>query len=211
VSVINHYLDWITSDCRQGRRRKTYLQVLVEEVQEHLVRLLVVGLDGVVLEITTCSHEAVDLVREPLDCVLGLDSLLPLLDIILRLVLRRQHDEGDGDAGCVVGIDHGRVAGGGSLEQGVLLRAQVDDLASPAVADHSPLLDAGALSLNLLQELRDPLKGLGRRSLGVEELAELLALVVVVRRVPADVRGLAVEEVWANTVSCCSSKPRIRR
>jgi hypothetical protein len=90
-------------------------------------------------------------------------------------------------------------------------QAQVDDLASPAVADHSPLLDAGALSLNLLQELRDPLKGLGRRSLGVEELAELLALVVVVRRVPADVRGLAVEEVWANTVSCCSSKPRIRR
>jgi hypothetical protein len=51
------------------------------------------------------------------------------------------------------------------------------------------------LSLNLLQDLRDPLESLGRRSLGVEELAELLALVVVVRRVPRDVSRLAVEEV----------------
>jgi hypothetical protein len=169
--------------------------VLVEEVQEHLVRLLVVGFDGVVLEVTTSGHEAVDLVREPLDSVLGLDSLLPLLDILLRLVLRRQHDEGDGDTRGVVGIDHGRMTRGGSLEQGVLLRAQVDDLASPAVADHSPLLDAGALSLNFLQDLRDPLESLGRRSLSVEELAELLALLLVVWWVPGNVGRLAVEEV----------------
>jgi hypothetical protein len=169
--------------------------VLVEEVQEQLVRLLIVFFNGVVLEITTSGHEAVDLVREPLDNILGLDSLLPLLDIVLWLVLRWQHGEGDGDTGGVVGIDHGRVARGGGFEQGVLLRAQVDDLASPAVANDSPLLDAGALSLNLLQDLRDPLESLGRRSLGVEELTELLALVVVVRRVPRDVSRLAVEEV----------------
>jgi hypothetical protein len=171
--------------------------VLVEEVQEHLVRLLIIGLDGVVLEITTSGHEAVDLVREPFDSVLGLDSLLPLLDIILRLIFRRQHDERNGDTRGVVRIDHGWVAGRGSLEQGVLLRAQVDDLAPPAVTDHSPLLDAGALSLNFLQDLRDALESLGRRSLGVEELAELLALLFVVRRVPGNVGRLAVEEVWS--------------
>jgi len=90
------------------------------------------------------------------------------------------------------------VARCGSLEIGTLLRAQVDDLSSPAVADDSPLFDAGALSLNFLQDFRNALQSLRRRSLGVEKLAELLALVVVVRRVPGDVSGLAVEEVLRN-------------
>jgi len=76
------------------------------------------------------------------------------------------------------------------------LRAQVDDLSSPAVANHTPLLDAGALAFDLLQDLRDALECLRRRGLTVEELAELLSLLVVVRRVPGDVGGLTVEEVW---------------
>jgi hypothetical protein len=53
------------------------------------------------------------------------------------------------------------------------------------------------LSLNFLQDLRDALESLGRRSLGVEELAELLALLFVIRRVPGNVGRLAVEEVWS--------------
>jgi hypothetical protein len=57
------------------------------------------------------------------------------------------------------------------------------------------LLDAGALSFDFLQDLGDPLKSLRRRSLGIEELAELLALFLVVRGVPGDVGGLTVEEV----------------
>jgi len=57
------------------------------------------------------------------------------------------------------------------------------------------LLNAGALAFDFLQDLRDALKSLGRCSLSVEELSELLSLLVVVRRVPGDVSGLAVEEV----------------
>jgi len=168
----------------------------MEEVEECLVGLLVVGLDGLILQITACGHKSVNLVWVPFDDVLGLHSLLPLLDIILRLVLGRQHGERNGDARSVVCVDHGRVAGGSGLEEGVFLRAQVDNFASPAVANHAPLLDAGALAFDLLQDLRDALECLRRRCLTVEELAELLSLLVVVRRVPGDVGGLTVEEVW---------------
>ena len=170
----------------------------MEEVEECLVGLLVVGLDGLILQITACGHKSVNLVWVPFDDVLGLHSLLPLLDIILRLVLGRQHGERNGDARSVVCVDHGRVAGGSGLEEGVFLRAQVDNLATPAVANHSPLLDAGALAFDLLEDLGDALEGLGRCSLCAEKLAEFLALVVVVRRVPGDVGGLAVEKVWVD-------------
>jgi hypothetical protein len=69
-----------------------------------------------------------------------------------------------------------------SLELSAFLRAQIDDLASPAVTD-------------LFQDLGNTLEGLGWCGLSVEELAELLSLLVIVRRVPGDVGGLAVEEV----------------
>ena len=170
--------------------------MLVEEVEQELITLLVVGLDSRVLEVAASGHEAVDLVREPLNNVLGLDRLLPLLNIFLGLVLGGQHSERNLDARRVIGVNHGRVARSGGLESGALLRAQVDNLAAPAVSDNTPLFDAGALALDLLQDLGEALKGLGRRSLGREELAELLALVIGVRGVPGDVSGLAVEEVW---------------
>ena len=74
--------------------------------------------------------------------------------------------------------------------------AALNSVSSPAVAYHSPLLDAGALAFDLLKDLGDALESLGWRSLCAEELAELLSLLVVVRRVPGDVGGLAIEEVW---------------
>jgi hypothetical protein len=57
------------------------------------------------------------------------------------------------------------------------------------------LLNLGALAFDLLQDLGDALESFRWCSLSVEELAELLSLLVVVRRVPGDVSGLAVEEV----------------
>ena len=84
--------------------------MFVEEVEKCLVGLLVVCLDRLILQITTSSHEAVNLVGVPFDNVLGLHSLVPLLDIILRLILGWQHGEGNGDTRSVVRVDHGRVA-----------------------------------------------------------------------------------------------------
>lgn len=188
-------MDYVRRYILRLRTKEVHLHVLVEEVEEQLVGFLVVGLDRLILQITASGHETMDLVGEPLNGVLGLDCLLPLLDVLLRLILRRQHDERDLDAGSIVGVDHGRVARGSGLECSAFLRAQVHNLASPAVADDAPLFDARALAFDLLQDLGDALKSLGWRGLGVEELAELLALVVVVRRVPGDVSGLAVEEV----------------
>jgi hypothetical protein len=56
-------------------------------------------------------------------------------------------------------------------------------------------LDSGALAFDLLEDLGDALKSLGRCSLCAEELAKLLSLLVVVRRVPRDVSGLAVKKI----------------
>jgi len=81
------------------------------------------------------------------------------------------------------------------LERCSFLRDEVHDLASPAVTDDAPFLNARALGLDFFEDLRDALESLGRRGLGVEEFAELLALLVVVRWVPGDIRRLSVEEV----------------
>lgn len=62
-----------------------------------------------------------NLVVVPLDKVLGLDALLPLLDSLLVLILARQHGDGNADASGIVGVDHGRVACSSSLEDGILL------------------------------------------------------------------------------------------
>jgi len=173
----------------------------VEEVKQELVRLLIILLHGLILEITTRSHETVDLVREPLNDVLGLDSLLPALHRLLVLILTRQHGIRDRDAGSIIRVDHCWVAGGSGLELRSLLRAQVHDLAAPAEADDTPLLDAGALGLDLGEDLGNALEGLGRSGGSIEELAELLAFLLRVRRVPGDVCWLAVEEIYANHLS----------
>merc|ERR1712151_949605 len=112
----------------------------MEERQQELVRLLIVLLHGLVLEITASGHEAVHLVREPLDNVLGLDALLPSLDSLLVLILARQHGVRNGDARSIVRVNHSRVSCGSGLELRALLRAQVHDLASPAETDDTPLL-----------------------------------------------------------------------
>ena len=68
-------------------------------------------------------------------------------------------------------------------------------LPAPAEAHNTPLLELALLGRNLLHGLRDARQRLRRRGLGLEELAQLLALLIVVRRVPADVGWLALEEV----------------
>lgn len=122
------------------------------------------------------SHESMLLVGEPLDLVLDLDSLLPLLDIVLVLTLGREHNVWDGDTGRIVGVDHSWVNGSRSLEVRVLLGREVHNLASPAEAYNSPLLDAAVVALDLFQDLGDTLKGLGRCCGRLEEVADELLL-----------------------------------
>lgn len=155
------------------------LHMFVEEVEQNAISSLVLLLDLRVLEITTSCHEAVDLIREPLDNVLGLDSLLPFLDSFFVLVLRWKHGVRDGNTGSVRGVDHGRVAGRGSLERGARLRGKVDDLSTPAEADNSPLLDVAVLAFDLLQDIWNALHRLWWSSGGGEELAEFLTLLLL--------------------------------
>lgn len=134
--------------------------MLVEEVQQNAVSIHVVLLDILVLEVGTTiiisivsfhqsstqnlpsSHETMDLIVVPLDKVLGFDTLLPLLHCLLVLILARQHSNRNANTSSVVGVDHGGVAGSGSLEDGILLRRQVHNLAAPAEANDAPGLNA---------------------------------------------------------------------
>lgn len=145
--------------------------------------------------------------------MLGLDTLFPLLDGLLVLILARQHGNGDADASGIVGINHGRVACSSSLEDGVLLRGQVYNLATPAEANDTEGCNVLVLALDLLDDLGNAADGLGWCTGGLEELAETLALLLLswlsvilswirthkkthgVRRVVVDVNRLALEEV----------------
>jgi len=155
-----------------------------------------------------------DLVVVPLDNVLGLDTLLPLLDGLLVLIFAGQHGNGNGDASGVIGINHSGMACGSSLEKRVLLRRQVYNLAAPAETDNAKGCNVLVLTLDFLDDLGKTADGLGWGASGLEELTEALALLLLlwlltvrslkrnargktygVRRVVTDVDGLALEKI----------------
>lgn len=78
------------------------LHVLVEEVQKQIVRFLIVTLYCIILEVASRSHEPVHLIRPPLNNILDLDSLLPLLHIFLWLILAWKHCERNRDTRSIV-------------------------------------------------------------------------------------------------------------
>jgi hypothetical protein len=120
-----------------------------------------------------------NLVVVPLDNVLGLNTLLPLLDGFLVLVLARQHGDGDGDASSVVGVNHCGVACSSSLEKCVFLRRQVYNLASPAETDNAKGYDVLVLTLDFFDDLGDTADSLGWCASGLEEFTETLALLLL--------------------------------
>jgi hypothetical protein len=122
-----------------------------------------------------------DLVIVPLDKVLSLDTLLPLLNGFLVLILARQHGNGDGDASSVVGVHHGGMACSSSLEQCVLLRRQVHNLAAPAETDNAKGCNVLVLTLDFFDYLGDTADGLGWCAGSLEELTETLALLLLLR------------------------------
>jgi hypothetical protein len=155
-----------------------------------------------------------DLVIVPLNKVLGLDTLLPLLNSLLVLILARQHGNRNANASSVVRVNHSGMACSSSLEKGIFLRRQVYDLAAPAETDNAKGCDVPVLALDLVDDLGDTADGLGWCTGGLEELAETLALLLLlwlsvfelsmcnttsnaysVRRVVADIDGLALKKV----------------
>jgi hypothetical protein len=68
-------------------------------------------------------------------------------------------------------------------------------LATPAEANDTPFFDVWILGLELAKDLVDLLNNFRWGGRGLEELAQLLALLVRVRWVPGDVSGLALEPV----------------
>lgn len=155
-----------------------------------------------------------DLVVVPLDKVLGLDTLFPLLNSLLVLIFAGQHGNRNANASSVIRVNHSRVACSSSLEKRILLRRQVYNLAAPAETDDAKGCDVLVLALDLVDNLGNTADGLGWCAGGLEELTETLALLLLswlsivqssmrnvtsntysVRRVVADVDGLALEKV----------------
>lgn len=171
--------------------------MLVEEVQHSLVSTLILLAHLRVLQVRASRHPAVDLGREGLNVVGDLQVSLEGRDIIGRLVLRGESREGNVDVLGVVGVDHGRVALHGRLEELVVAAGgQRGDLAAPAEAQDRPLEAlAGGQLVALGDDVGELGEGVRRGGLGLEELAELLLVLVGRRRVPGDIGGAALEEV----------------
>lgn len=83
----------------------------------------------------------------------------------------------------------------GSFERSVFARDQAGNLTTPAVSQDRPLFDTAVRFLGIFKDARNLRQGLVGASLGLEEFTQLLALLVVVRWVPSNVRRLALEEV----------------
>jgi hypothetical protein len=120
-----------------------------------------------------------DLVVVPLDKVLSLDTLLPLLNSLLVLILAGQHSNRNADASSVVRVNHSRVTCSSSLEKRILLRRQVYNLAAPAETDNAKGCDVLVLALDLVNDLGNTADSLGWCTGGLEELTETLALLLL--------------------------------
>lgn len=171
--------------------------MLVEEIEDGLVAALILLAHLRVLQVRTSSHPAVDLGRVGLDVVGGLQVVLEGLDIVWRLILGGQQSHGDVDLLGVIRVDHGGVALDGRLEGLVVLAGgQSGDLPSPAVAQDGPL---EAPPGSQLVGFRNHVGNLGERvrrgSLGLEEVAQLLLVLIGLRGEPGDVGGLTLKEV----------------
>ena len=171
--------------------------MLVEEVKDGLVATLVLLAHLGVLQVRTSSHPAVDLGGEGLDVVRSLEVGLECFDVIRGLVLGGQESHGDVHGLGVVGVDHGGVALDSRLEELVVLAGrQSGNLTTPAVAQDGPVeAAAGGELVGLGHNIGDLGEGVGGGGLGLEEIAELLLVVVGLRREPGDIGGLALEEV----------------
>ena len=171
------------------------LQLITEPVQQNLVPTLILLLHALLLQITPCSHKAMHLIIKPLDDMIRLNVLLPIIHVILALILTRQHHKRNRDTLGIIGVHHCWVTRRGRLELRVLARKQVGDLAAPAVPHDAPGLDVLVLLLGFADDLGHALERLGWCGLCLEELAEELLLLFVVGWEVVDGDGLAVEEV----------------
>ena len=171
--------------------------MLVEEVQDGLVSPFILLEHLGVLEVGPRRHPAVDLSREGLDVVGGLQVVLESLDGLGILILGGEHRHGDGDCLGVLGVDHGRVTLHGSLEDLVVLAGRERrDLTTPAESENGPVEAATGGQLVGFRDhswnLEEVLRGTG---LGLEEVAEFLFVFVGLRREPGDISRLSLEEV----------------
>lgn len=81
-----HHSPWSSLSIRHETRRDD-LQILMEPRNKRLIRVFVRLLDLLILEVTSRCHEAMDLLRVPLDHVLNLQALLVIFHRLLILVL----------------------------------------------------------------------------------------------------------------------------
>lgn len=136
IDAIQHISTWVAVDDVYSCLMRTsfiYLKVLPKERQDSLVPPLILSLDAVIAEIAARRHPPVDLVAKDLDVLGDGEGVLELLDVLGRLVARRQHRHGDLQALGVGGVDHGRVRRRSDGEGvGVRLGREGDDLAAPA-------------------------------------------------------------------------------
>ena len=171
------------------------LQIIMEEVQDPLIALLVCLLNLRIGQITSGSHEAVDLIRECLNMLGDLQCLLVLLDFVRGLITRRNNSEGDLDVLAIVGVDHGWMYHRSSAEDIRRSCSHNDDFTTPAVTKEGPFLDGWVFGLSVLDQLGNTFDFVRGGALGLEEVAQFFFLIVVAGWIPGDVSGFVAEPI----------------
>lgn len=188
----------------------------MEPIEQGSVSLFVSSLDLLILQVTSCSHETMDLIMVPFYLLGYFEVCLILLHLSFVLLARWDHEHRDGDVPRIIRVYHGRVACRCGLEKTARGGHQVDNLqmvsptrslarcllwsnvtylAAPAVANNTPVLDTRVGGLQFIHDLLDTVDSL-RWSRGcLEELAQFLPLFLRVWRIPRDVGRLAFEEI----------------
>lgn len=170
--------------------------MLMQEVQHSLIPPLILLPHLVILQIRPRRHPPMDLAPKRLHIMRRAQVVPEPGDIRRVLVLARQQRHRHIDALRVLGVQHRRVALHRRLEGPVLAAAREHrDLAAPAVAEDGPVEGLAGEGVGVGDDARDLGQRAGRRGLGLEEVAELGLVVVGLGREPADVGGLALEEV----------------
>ncbi len=98
-----------TKESQAAHEPSAYSQMLVVEIEQHLIATLILLPGPLILEVATGSHPAMHLVAEGLNVVFYGQGLAEFLHRVGVLVAGCEHADGYFDALGVGGIDHGGV------------------------------------------------------------------------------------------------------
>jgi hypothetical protein len=172
-----------------------HLQIIMEESKQGLIPPLILLLDPFIRQVGPRSHPPMHLIPKSLYVLRPLEIGLKPIHQLRILVLAREHTHRDANLLRILRVHHRGVQLRSGLELGIPRAGERHHFPAPAVPDDPPALDRAIPLLRVLQHAWDLAQSLARLRLVLDKSPELLALLLRVRRVPANIGGAAHEEI----------------